>query len=122
MKLRLLLERSGHEVNKLILYQLTKYCSLCQKYGKSSGCFKFTLQDDINFNYSIFVNIMYIDNNPILHVVDETTRYQAAKWLQNVTAKYIWDTLRLYWIDVYLGPPDYIYHDVGKNFVSRKFC
>lgn len=65
---------------------------------------------------------MYIDNIPILHVVDEATRYQAARWLQNVTAKHTWDTLRLCWIDVYLGPPDYIHHNAGKNFVSREFC
>lgn len=65
---------------------------------------------------------MYIDNSPILHMVDEATRYQAAKWLQNVTAKYTWDALQLCSIDIYLGPPDYIYHDAGKNFVSRKFC
>ena len=122
MKLRLLLERSGHEVNKPALDRLTKYCSLCQKHGKSPGRFKFTLRDDVNFNYSIFVDIMYIDNSPILHVVDEATRYQAAKWLQNVTAKHTWDALRLCWIDVYLGPPDYIHHDAGKNFVSREFC
>lgn len=64
---------------------------------------------------------MYIDNSPILHVVDEATRYQAARWLQNINAKHIWDTLRLCWIDVYLGSPDYIHHDAGKNFVSREF-
>jgi hypothetical protein len=32
---------------------------------------------------------MYIDNNLILHVVDETIRFQAAKWLQNVSVKHI---------------------------------
>lgn len=64
---------------------------------------------------------MYIDNSPILHVVDEATRFQAARWLQNISARHTWDTLRLCWIDVYLGPPDYILHDAGKNFVSREF-
>ena len=44
MKLSLLLERSRHEINKPTLDQLTKYYSLCQKHGKSLGCFKFTLQ------------------------------------------------------------------------------
>ena len=55
-------------------------------------------------------------------MVDEATRYQAAQWLQNITAKHTWDIVRLCWIDVYLGPPDYIHHDAGKNFVSREFC
>ena len=25
------------------------------------------------------------------------------------------------WIDIYLGPPDIITYDVGKNFVSKEF-
>ena len=25
------------------------------------------------------------------------------------------------WIDTYLGPPDIITHDAGKNFISREF-
>lgn len=120
-RLRLLLERSGHEINKPTLDKLTKYCSYCQKHGKSPGRFKFTLRDDVNFNFTIFVDIMYIDNSPILHVVDEATRYQAAKWLQNISSKHTWDVLRLCWIDCYLGPPDFIRHDAGKNFVSREF-
>jgi hypothetical protein len=41
--------------------------------------------------------------------------------LKNVTAKHTWETLRLCWIDVYLGPPEYIQHDAGKNFVSKEF-
>ena len=95
MKLRLLFEQSGHEINISTLDRLTKYGSLCQKHGKSPGCFKFTLQDNVNFNYSIFVDIMYIENSPILYVVDEAIRYQAAKWLQNVIVKHTWDALYL---------------------------
>ena len=123
MKLQLLLERSGHgnDLDKAVLDKLTKYCSFCQKHGKSPGRFKFTLREDVNFNYSIFVDIMYIDSSLILHVVDEATRFQAARWLRNVSAKHTWDTLRLCWIDVYLGPPDYVRHDAGKNFVSKEF-
>ena len=123
MRLRLLLERAGYgdDLDKTVLDRLTKYCSFCQKHGKSPGRFKFTLREDINFNYSIIVDIMYIDNSPILHVVDEATRFQAARWLSNISAKHTWDTLRLCWIDVYLGPPDYILHDAGKNFVSKEF-
>lgn len=123
MKLRRLLERSGHgnNLNKEMLDRLSKYCSHCQKHGKSSGRFRFTLRDDVEFNYSIIVDVMYIDNSLILHVVDEATRFQSARWLQNISAKHTWDTLRLCWIDCYLGPPDNILHDAEKNFISREF-
>jgi hypothetical protein len=79
MKLRDLLERFDHEVKKSVLKKLTKFCAFCQKYAKSSERFKFTLKDEINFNYSIIVDVMYIENHLILHVVDDATRFQIAK-------------------------------------------
>jgi hypothetical protein len=74
-----LLKRVEHEVEKSALKKLIKFCTFCQKYAKSSERFKFTLRDDVNFNYSIIVNVMYIENNFILHVIDEATRFQTAK-------------------------------------------
>jgi hypothetical protein len=120
-KLYDLLERVDHEVKKSVLKKLIKFCTFCQKYAKFSKRFKFILRDDVNFNFSIIVNIMYIENNLILHVIDEATRFQAARWWQNISAKHIWKMLRLCWVDVYLNSSDHILHDADKNFVSRKF-
>jgi hypothetical protein len=89
-KLHDLLERSNHEVEKAVLNKLTKFCTFCQKYAKFSERFKFILKNDVNFNYSIIVDVMYIENNLILHVVDDVTRFQIAKWLQNISVKHIW--------------------------------
>ena len=120
-RLQRVLEQSGHEVDRDILQYLTKYCASCQKHGASPGRFKFTLRDDVEFNYCVYVDIMYINNQPLLHIVDEGTRFQAGRWLMNISAKHTWDKLRECWIDTYLGPPDYIAHDAGKNFVSKEF-
>ncbi len=120
-RLQRILDRAGHEVDKKALDYLSKYCAHCQRYGQSPGRFKFTLRDDVNFNYSIIVDIMYLNGKPVLHIVDEGTRYQAGKWLQNISAKHTWDTLRMCWIDTYLGPPDNIAHDAGTNFISKEF-
>jgi hypothetical protein len=64
---------------------------------------------------------MYIKNHFILHVVDEIIRFQAVKWLQNISSKHIWDMLCLCWIDVYLSLSDHILTDVDKNFASKEF-
>ena len=101
--------------------KLTRFCEQCQKFGKSPGRFKFKLRDEVNFNYTILIDIMYIDGNPILHIVDEGTRYQAAQWLRNMTSEHIWDTLCYPWINTYQGPPDYIISDAGKNLVGKHF-
>lgn len=36
-------------------------------------------QNNIEFNYAIFVNIIYINNNFVLHIIDKVTNYQTAK-------------------------------------------
>jgi hypothetical protein len=120
-RLQKVLERAGHEVDKTALEYLTKYCAHCQRYSRSPGRFKFHLRDDVNFNYSIIVDVFYIQNQPVLHVIDEATRYQAGRWLKNISAKHTWDALRACWIDTYLGPPDQITTDAGKNFTSKEF-
>jgi len=104
------------------LEYLTKYCEQCQKFGRSPGRFKFNLRDDISFNYSIIIDIFYISGKPILHVINEGTRYQAGRWLQNISALHTWDALKQYWIDTYLGPPDQIIADAGKQFTSKEFA
>ncbi len=80
-KLHDLLKRFDHEMKKSVLKKLIKFCTFCQKHEKSFDRFKFILRNDVNvnFNYSIIVDIMYIDNNLILHVVDERTRFQVVK-------------------------------------------
>ncbi len=109
------------DVSQSVIERITDFCHHCQKHGKSPGRFKFTLREDLNFNSSIIIDIMYIDNNPVLHIVDEATRFQAARWLKNITSSHVWDCLRSCWIDTYLGPPDVIVHDAGKTFISKEF-
>jgi hypothetical protein len=123
LKLHDLLKRFDHDVEKAALKKLTKFCTFCEKYAKSSERFKFMLKDDenCNFNYSVIVDVMYIENHFILHVVDNATRFQIAKWLQNISVKHISHMLRLCWIEVYLSLSDHILTDADKNFASREF-
>jgi hypothetical protein len=120
-RLTRVLERAGHEVEQKAIERLTKYCHQCQMNSKAPGRFKFTLKDDYEFNWCIIVDVMYLDGKPVLHVVDEATAFQAAKFLKDMSAKTTWDTLRICWIDVYQGPPDIIVTDAGKNFASEEF-
>jgi len=116
-----ILQRAGHEVEVKMIKHLTKYCHHCQMNQKSPGRFKFTLKDDYDFNFSIIIDVIYLSSKPVLQVVDSLTSFQAARFLKDMSARNAWDTLRLCWIDVYLGPPDQIVHDAGKNFSSVEF-
>ncbi|POS82418.1 hypothetical protein EPUL_005471, partial [Erysiphe pulchra] len=120
-----LLNRAGHtdENHRRVLNKITEHCQKCQRFGSAPLRFKFTLKDadNVHFNQSIFADVLYIDGAPVLHVVDEATRFQAARFLPNMTAVTLWETLRLCWIDTYLGPPAIINHDAGTNFASADF-
>jgi polyhydroxyalkanoate synthesis regulator phasin len=121
-KLTQLLEKAGQDdVNTRTIEHLTKYCSHCQLNAKSPGRFKFSIKEDAEFNYAVVVDIMYIDGSPVLHLVDEATAFNAARFLKEITAKATWDAVRTCWIDTYQGPPDYLVHDAGKNFASYEF-
>jgi hypothetical protein len=63
---------------------------------KSPGRFKFTLKDDHEFNYSIIMDVLYLDKKPVLQVVDSSTSFQAARFLKDMSAKTAWDILRIY--------------------------
>lgn len=75
-KLYNVLYRAGHDIERKALEHLTKYCQHCQKHGKSPGRFKFSLQDDIDFNFNVIVEIMTINGKPILCIVDAATRFK----------------------------------------------
>jgi hypothetical protein len=84
LRLVRLLERASHNDDsrnhRQLLERITKYCSKCQKHAGALLRFKFTLRDDnLDFNHSVYIDIMYINGLPLLHVVDEATRFQAAR-------------------------------------------
>lgn len=94
----------------------------CRENVQRPRRFKLILRDNVEFNQNIYVDIFYIDGKPVLHVVDEGTRSQAARWLPNVSSECLWKALRQCWIDAYLGPLDVIVHDAGKNFMVSAFA
>ncbi|KAF2023536.1 hypothetical protein EK21DRAFT_118683, partial [Setomelanomma holmii] len=122
MRLAKLLKDAGHDnFEERTLEEVTKFCHHCQLHSSAPRQFKFTLKDDHHFNYEILVDVMYLSSKPVLHVVDSSTAFQGAKFLNATSAKETWQALRMLWIDTYQGPPDIITHDAGTNFASAEF-
>ena len=44
--------------------------------------------DKITFNYEIEVELMWLDGDPVLHIVDRQARYSVAKFMAAETAEY----------------------------------
>lgn len=73
--------------NRSFLKEKVRHCRFCQRYAQKPRRFKFTLRTDKHFTHIIYVDIFYIERMPVFHVVDESTNYQAAKWLRKLTRK-----------------------------------
>ncbi len=61
---------------------------------------------------------MYLDSKPVLHIVDEGTRFSAARFLPNVSTTTIWQTFLECWVAIYSGLPYRILVDQGSAFGS----
>lgn len=59
-----------------------------------------------------------MNSRPILHVVDEATRYQAARCIKTISTDANWYALRKCWIDD-SGLHESITYDAGKQFMVR---
>ena len=60
------LQRASYDVDTEILKAVTKYYEQYQMHKKAPSRFKFTLKDDHEFNYLMYVDIIYLDRKPIL--------------------------------------------------------
>lgn len=68
-------------INKLYYYFSIK--------NKSFWYLKFTLMKNIDFNYTINIDIIYLNENPIFHIVNTTIVFQIKQFLNNILAKKI---------------------------------
>ncbi len=122
-----ILERFDHEIEHRAIKHLIKFCHHCQMYEKSLDRFIFWIRNEnIQFNYNIVINILYIkyksaDNKFVLHIINETIRFQIDRWLKNISTRHVWNQLRISWIDIYLRSSDLITIEIDKQFVAREF-
>lgn len=103
------------------LREIARTCSLFQFQSARPHRFKFAKRDEKQFNHSIYIDIISLDRKPVLHIVDETTRYQAEKFLTSVSSSSIWREIRLALIDTYLEPPNVIVTDASNALTSDAF-
>ncbi len=100
-----------------ILKDINKRCDPCQRITNAPRRFKVTLgSEHIKFNERIQMDLMYIDSKPILHIIDEGTKFSAAQFIPNKEIGTIWDALIKCWAAVYTGLPNRILVDQGSEF------
>lgn len=99
------------------LEELSRYCDPCQRIQNAPKRFKVTFgAENSRFNERIILDIMYLGSDPVLHVVDEGTRFGASRFLKDISTKSIWKALLECWATIYTGLPNRMLVDQGTQF------
>ena len=107
---------------KQAVQEIVNNCQTCNELASKPKRFRLSIgAENSRFNHVILADIMYIDQKPVLHVIDEATHFSSATFLPRVTSKDVWKALLRTWIYTYMGPPDHLKIDQGSNFVSKEF-
>ena len=73
---------------------ITKRCNTCAKLSSRPQRFRLSVgTDNLHFNSILVADVMYINQKPVLHVVDEATQFSAALYLRSISATDTWNAL-----------------------------
>ena len=91
------------------LKEIFARCEPCQRIKNAPMRFRVSIgRKDIQFNARAYIDIMYLDGRPVLHIVDEATRFSSARFLSQETTESVSDAIILCWSSVYIGLPQNI--------------
>ena len=105
-----------------ILKEISEACSTCQKYSRPPERFKVSLpNDEIIFNHTLALDLMWLNSKAVLHVVDTQTHFSSAAFLRGQTVEDVWDAFMFCWVTQYTGFPVKIKTDQGSCFTSLRW-
>jgi hypothetical protein len=105
-----------------VLESINKACHMCQKYSCAPIRFQIRTSDDVVFNRELRLDLMLLDQrDPVLHVFDAGTTYQAAMFLDGEGFAPVWNAFVKCWTRRYVGDPEYVTVDSGSVFNSEAF-
>lgn len=92
---------------------MSSSCELCQRLAKEPSRFRVALpSDDIVFNRTVLLDIMYLDGKPLLHGKDKNTRFCAAEFLSSGGfTEDVWRASVRCWVIPYVGYSDSMHTD-----------
>ena len=78
-----------------ILEDISKRCDPCQRITNAPNRFRVTLgAENVKLNERLQLDVMFLDGKPVLHIVDEGTKFSAARFLPtDQSTKTIWSTI-----------------------------
>lgn len=119
LKLAYSIETEVSDLHKL--QDITQSCKGCLLYSKQPNRCRAVLPDRCIFNFDVAIDVMYIQNHPVLHIVCRQTHFSIAALLPRMDSFTIWTVFMQTWVIPYLGVPFNLWVDQAKSFLSVQF-
>jgi hypothetical protein len=101
--------------------EISRDCEVCKRFGPAPLRVRSAIpSDNIQFNIKVSIDIFYVDDSPVLHVICRGTRFSATSFLSVKSSAEVWYTLAI-WVYAYLGPPHELLVDQGTEVKSEFF-
>lgn len=103
----LLRREGGSDLDKEtrdMIAKIGEACDVCKTHSATPRRFKLTIgADDLRFNHCVQIDTMFIQNLPIMHMVDAATQFRAASFPRSNAIRDIWKTILAQWSFLYAG-------------------
>ncbi len=94
------------EATRKLLEKITKACETCQTFSAPPQCFRVSLPpSDIVFNREVALDLMWIEEKAVLHVVDIETGLNSATFLSYQTVEAVRHVFVICWAYLYIDSP-----------------
>lgn len=94
---------------KVSLKEIEMECTPSRHTRTKSRNFKLAIRSKaIKFNHHLRVDTMFIDERPVVHIVDESTHFPAARFIQNQNTSTIRKSIQQMWYLTYIRLLDHI--------------
>ena len=116
-----LLDRSDYkskEINELI-HEESKNCDVCKRYKRPPPRPVVGMPLSTRFNQTVSMDIKFIKGKPVLHLIDDLTRYSMSSVLANKQAKTVINNI-FKWISMF-GSPGMFLSGNGGEFANHEF-
>jgi hypothetical protein len=81
---------------RAVLAEISAACHTCQTFSRAPLTFQISLPGDVKFNRQIRLDLMFLPKRePVLHVADAGTNFNAATFLKGESSAAIWNALLL---------------------------
>lgn len=123
VKLHNLLKLSGLQAvdasTLALLEDIIARCEPCQTIRNAQRRFRVTIgQEDGRFDAEAYIDVMYLDGKPVLHIVDSATRFSEARFLPRISTDAVWEAIVMCWSKMYTGLPQCIVCTKDPNFAN----